>query len=297
MKKIIGLSCGRKNGNCEFLLKEAAMGAEESGVETEIIQAMQLKVMPCRGCDLCHKTGKCAFKDDVDWILNKIFTEDCGLIVAVPVYHLRSNAYFMAITEKTLHYYTRNKDNPQKKGVGAIISVANSDRDWTNLNLSTINIFMQPTRIIVDQIEVNRALLKGSVLRLDRSLQRARELGRNVARALSMPLEELKYLGEETAVSCPVCHCNLLQVPADFPNVACPVCWVRGTITGDGNKMKVIWNQDDVKHPRFSFEGNKKHLDWVASERIPVEKKFLETAEAKELIKKYSTYGNIIKPS
>ena len=30
MKKIIGLSCGRKNGNGEFFLKAAAMGAEES---------------------------------------------------------------------------------------------------------------------------------------------------------------------------------------------------------------------------------------------------------------------------
>jgi multimeric flavodoxin WrbA len=45
-KKIIGLSCGKKNGNSEILLKEAAMGAEEFGVETEIIRAMSLRVMP-----------------------------------------------------------------------------------------------------------------------------------------------------------------------------------------------------------------------------------------------------------
>jgi multimeric flavodoxin WrbA len=296
MKKIIGLSCGRKNSNCEFLLKEAAMGAEELGVEMEIIQAMQLKVLPCRGCEACYKTGKCVSGDDVEWILEKIFNEDCGVIVAVPVYHLRSNSLFMSIAEKTLHFHIRNKNIPQKTRVGGIISVANSDRDWTNLNLSTINIFMQQIRLVVDQIEVNRALLKGSVLRLDRSLKRARELGRNVARAMSLPVEEVKYLGEETPVSCPVCHCNILQVPADFPNVVCPVCWVRGIITIEQDKMKVHWNQDDIKHPRFSNEGNKQHLDWVAAERIPVEKQFLLTREAQEMIKKYSTYGKIIKP-
>lgn len=50
-KKIIGLSCGRKNGNSEYLLKEALMGAEEPGVEGEIIRAMELRVKPCKGCE------------------------------------------------------------------------------------------------------------------------------------------------------------------------------------------------------------------------------------------------------
>jgi multimeric flavodoxin WrbA len=48
-KKIIGLSCGRVNGNSEILLKEALMGAEEIGVESEIIRAMELRVKHCRG--------------------------------------------------------------------------------------------------------------------------------------------------------------------------------------------------------------------------------------------------------
>src|SRR4030042_1157588 len=100
MKKIIGLSCGRKNGNCEILLKEAAMGAEEHGVRTEIIRAMALKVLPCTGCQACHETYKCILKDDVDWILEKTMVEDCGLIVSAPVYHLRSNGYLTCVNER-----------------------------------------------------------------------------------------------------------------------------------------------------------------------------------------------------
>ena len=52
-KKIIGLSCGRKNGNSEYLLKEALMGAEELGVKGEIIRMMELRVKPCTGCETC----------------------------------------------------------------------------------------------------------------------------------------------------------------------------------------------------------------------------------------------------
>ncbi|MBW2067086.1 MAG: hypothetical protein JRJ03_19435 [Deltaproteobacteria bacterium] len=36
--KLLGLACGRKMGNCEILLKEALMSAEELGVEVEIVK-------------------------------------------------------------------------------------------------------------------------------------------------------------------------------------------------------------------------------------------------------------------
>jgi len=52
-KKIIGLSCGRKNGNSEILLKEACMAAEEVGIKTEIIRTIGLNMKPCRGCEAC----------------------------------------------------------------------------------------------------------------------------------------------------------------------------------------------------------------------------------------------------
>jgi len=109
MKKIIGLSCGKINGNCETYLKAAAMGAEEFGVETEIIRAMELKVLPCKGCHACFKTQKCVQDDDIEWILEKTMVEDAGLIVSVPTYHLRSNAYFACITDKILHVFRNNQ--------------------------------------------------------------------------------------------------------------------------------------------------------------------------------------------
>ena len=122
-KKIIGLSCGRKNGNSEHFLKAALMAAEEEGVQSEIIRAMDLKVLPCNGCWACLKTGRCA-KDDVDWILEQTLLGDTAVIVSAPVYHLRSNSYLMIIAEKTNHLFSRKPDIFERRRVGAAISWA-----------------------------------------------------------------------------------------------------------------------------------------------------------------------------
>jgi multimeric flavodoxin WrbA len=129
-KKIIGLSCGRVSGNSEILLKEAVMGAEEIGVQSEIIRAMELRVKHCTGCEAGSmamargKESRCAIKDDdVEWILEKVLVEDCGLVVSTPVYHLRANGCFKIINERMLPTMFRNFGILKKTRVGAIISV------------------------------------------------------------------------------------------------------------------------------------------------------------------------------
>ncbi|MBN1367462.1 MAG: flavodoxin family protein [Dehalococcoidales bacterium] len=298
MKKIIGLSTGRKNGNCEILLKEAAKGAAELGVETEIIRAMDLRVLPCKGCFACHFTQKCVLDDDVDWILKKTCVEDTGLIVASPCYHLRANAYLMAIAERLNHIFMKEGGDCsifKKTRVGGIISVGNSDKDWTTLNLLTINLFVQHTRFLVDQMEANFAMEKGAVLRLDKSMQRARLLGRNVASAMMKPIDEVKFVGEDSPIYCPSCHCNVLFVPANLPHVTCPVCWVHGEIVVNNGQWQIVWNKDDVINNRFSPYGEKLHLDF-AEKRFEEDRQFLKTDKAKKLLQEYSAYGKIIHP-
>jgi multimeric flavodoxin WrbA/uncharacterized Zn finger protein (UPF0148 family) len=299
--KIIGLSCGRLNGNSEILLKEALMGAEEIGVESEIIRAMELRVKHCTGCEACSmamargKESRCAIKDDdVEWILEKVLLGDHGLIVSTPVYHLRANGVFEIINERMLPVMFRNRGILKKTRVGAIISVGGGEPEWTPLGLTSANIFVQHTRKLVDQIQVNYVGRPGAVLATPKYLDRARELGRRVARAMMMPIDEVKFMGEDKDVSCPVCHCSILQVFEKLPEVYCPVCWVRGVISSDGGKMKVKWNEEDVKHPRFSEYGVSTHLELIKN----LQKKFFteDQEKVKELMPKYAAYGNIIKP-
>jgi multimeric flavodoxin WrbA len=300
-KKIIGLSCGRKNGNSEILLKEALMGAEELGVESEIIRAMELRVKPCTGCESCSiamsrgKEARCAIKDDdVPWILEKTLVEDCGLIVSGPVYHLRANSYFEIIHERMLPTMFRHPEVLKKTRVGAIISVGGGEPEWTPLGLTSMNIFVQHSRILVDQMQVNYVGRPGAVLMQEKYLKQARELGRRTARAMMMPIEQVKFVGDETEVSCPVCHCNVLKVPDKLPDVYCPVCWVHGVLYLDRDKMKVRWDEEDAKYPRFSERGVFTHLELIKSLQTKFYTEDLE--KVKERVKKYVSYGRIIKP-
>ncbi len=298
MKKIIGMTCGKKNGNSESFLKAALMGAEEYGVESEIIRVMDLKVLPCKGCWGCSKTGKCIHKDDVEWILEKTVFGDTGLIVSAPVYHVRTNGVLMCIAEKMNHVWRKDLSTLKKQRMGGIISVGGSGYDgWTSLGLTTINLFVQHIRLLVDQIQINHCAQKEAALTPDNkwAIERCKQLGRNVAKAMSMPPDQVKFMGEDTAVSCPVCHCNIIYVEKDFPNIACPICAVHGTVSYDNGKFKVAWNMEDTKHPRFSYEGEEHHSQWLAnhrSEEIPQ----LELPEVKSLIKEYEAYGKFIKP-
>ena len=303
MKKIIGLSCGRKNGNSEILLKEAAMGAAELGVETEIIRAMSLDVRACTNCQYCVKcfwTGKevkCVIKDDVEWILEKTLVEDAALIISGPVYHMRFNATFMAIYDRMNATMMRHQDALKKDRVGAIISVGGAGKDWTNLGLLTAQGFLQHTRVLVDQFQVNDAAEPGAVLfDFNRTqLERVRQLGRNVAQAVSLPIEEVKYMGEDGDVACPVCHCDVLQVPEALPQVACPVCWVHGTLKIDNGKMVVDWNKEEAKNPRFSEHGIAEHKAYIGS-IMEKTRAARENPEFKEMMERYRGYGNIIEP-
>jgi multimeric flavodoxin WrbA len=330
MKKIVALSCGRKNRFTESLIKEAAMGAEEFGIETEIIRAMSCKVLPCRGCDhLCMQSGKCWQKDDVEWILQKTCVEDAALIVGVPCYHVRANGFFACIHERLNHVFINNWEIMKKTRVGAIIGIGGGGYDsWTSLNLPMVDIFVQHTRKVVDRMQVNFCALKEWNLwertdmtpvtqkvritdipyedmwtvfgpqddRLEfyrKALSRARELGRNVARAMNMPIEDVKYVGEKSGVECPVCHANILHIHEDLPYVMCPTCAVRGEIVIENGKMRVQWNEADARVPRFSLEGDQHHVDWLGKHYFRNPQYF---AAAAEMTKAHAMYGKIIRP-
>ncbi|MCL5734132.1 MAG: flavodoxin family protein [Actinobacteria bacterium] len=295
-KKIIGLSCGRKNSNSEHFLKAALMAAEEQGAETEIIRAMDHKVLPCNSCFACMKTGRCA-KDDVDWILERTLLGDTAVIVSAPVYHLRACSYLMIIAEKTNHLFPKKPDLFERRRVGAAISVGGSGYDgWSSLGLTSINLFLQHFATLVDQIQIDHCASTGAALTPDNAwaIERSRQLGRNVARTLDLPFEEWKFLGVDPAVSCPVCHCNIIYVEKDFPEIMCPVCEVHGIVSVNDGRFSVAWNAHDVREPRFSTPKEAHHLGWIMRHAYVDEPKQVALAEVQEKIRQYDAYGKVI---
>jgi multimeric flavodoxin WrbA len=225
---------------------------------------MDHKVLPCTSCWACLKTGRCA-KDDVDWILEQTLLGDTAVIVSAPVYHLRACSYLMIIAEKTNHLFPRKPDIFERRRVGAAISVGGSGYDgWTSLGLTSINLFLQHFTTLVDQVQIDHCAAVGAALTPDNewAIERARQLGKNVARALDLPFDEWKYVGEEAAVSCPVCHCNVIYIEKDFPEIMCPTCEVHGIVSANYGRFSVAWNPDDVREPRFSSP-KAHHLEWI----------------------------------
>lgn len=90
MKIIAFNGSPRKSWNTATLLEKALEGASSKGAETELINLYDLNYKGCASCFACKKIGsksygKCALKDDLSPILDKIEEAD-GIILGSPIY-------------------------------------------------------------------------------------------------------------------------------------------------------------------------------------------------------------------
>jgi multimeric flavodoxin WrbA len=100
-KKILVLAASpRKGGNSDILCGEFIKGAEEAGHETEKIYITDKEINYCLGCGACRKNGVCVHKDDMAWILEKMFSGDV-LVLATPVYFYSMNAQMKTLIDRT----------------------------------------------------------------------------------------------------------------------------------------------------------------------------------------------------
>ncbi len=88
---VIGLNGSpRKNWNSAQMLEHALQGAVSAGAQTELIHLIDLSFTGCRSCFACKRKGgksfgRCAAKDDLSSILDRILTSD-AVIISAPVY-------------------------------------------------------------------------------------------------------------------------------------------------------------------------------------------------------------------
>jgi multimeric flavodoxin WrbA len=103
----------RKNKNTAILLQKALDGVKESAkdkeVETEIINLYDLNYTGCKSCFACKRIGgksygKCAIKDDLYEILEKVSEAD-GLIFGSPIYFSNITAQLIGFLERLLFPY------------------------------------------------------------------------------------------------------------------------------------------------------------------------------------------------
>lgn len=88
-----------ERGNTAILLDKVMTGVQQAGGTVEMIQLSKIKVSPCIGCDLCHKTGDCAIPDDFEILKEKLLACD-GFILASPNYIMSVSAQMKALFDR-----------------------------------------------------------------------------------------------------------------------------------------------------------------------------------------------------
>lgn len=106
-KNILVLSSSpRKNGNSDILCDQFIKGAKESGHNPEKIYVADMKINFCTGCGVCHTTGKCVHKDDMEKVFEKLLKADV-IVFSTPVYFYTMSAQLKVFIDRLVPVYTQ----------------------------------------------------------------------------------------------------------------------------------------------------------------------------------------------
>ena len=276
--RIFGVTAGRKMGNCEVLLREAFMAAEELGAEVEMVNLHDMKILPCSGCEGCTikvtqgRSPDCVYKgkDDMDLIMDKFLNAD-GIIVSVPSFMLQPQGIYKVFVDRWLPFeiallLEAKVIDKAPQRVAGLITAGGSTQNWMSLTLPALQMSMFTQSIkVVDQMMATRVARPGHVVLKPELLERARRLGRNVVAAAQTPYEQVKWLGDENEGWCQVCHSNLLMQGKPHWDgtcfeIECAMCGAGGSLKiVDGNAVFVV-AENGLEHCRIFYEGRDKSL-------------------------------------
>lgn len=309
--KLLGLCAGRKLGNSEILLKEALMGAEEVGIEVEMLRLHDLNIKPCLGCTDCVQgknglifggSGECVIKNDDMPLFNEKLWESDALIISSPVFIFQPPGYLKVLADRCGPSHDqafimeakkiaggKSKADPRifKPRVGGFLSVGGAPHsDWHSLALPLMHSFTFPMEIkIVDMYRVKGAAIPGQVLLNDEAIARARKLGQNVAGAMGKPQDQVKYMGDDPG-TCPVCHCNAMLVGKDS-TVECAICGIKGELKEKDGKISITFSEEQQALSRLTLAGKARHFYEIAD----VQREFdNRKAEVPPKLAKYKEY-------
>lgn len=126
----------RRNWNTEKMCQSFADGANDNGVEVEVINLYDIDYKGCRSCFACKlrdgkNYGKCAYPDGLKDILHNVSMAD-GLVFASPVYFGEVTGSMKSFCERLFFPFIIYDENftpiPPKKLKTAVIYTMNVDK-------------------------------------------------------------------------------------------------------------------------------------------------------------------------
>ncbi|MGB8455506.1 MAG: flavodoxin family protein [Anaerocolumna sp.] len=279
--KILGLSFGRKNKNCDILVKEALIKAGESGAQVRFINTMDLNIGHCKGCGVCSTLRdkgmqvKCILKDDYLSLEEELLNAD-GIILAAPVYSIAScgqlknfidrfgaahdRAAVLAEQEKRIRAGSKELIDPRvlSNKYVAYISVGGAKtKHWVSMGLPNMYMFgMSTVMKTVGQLNVyDMGRIANPVLSPE-LISSVGGLGSHLAESIGKPYDQVEWYGEGGI--CPVCHNSILTM-GSTTKAECPLCGIKGRIIIEGEKLYVEFDEAEKKRARNTFAGLKEH--------------------------------------
>ena len=265
--KILGLSFGKKNANCDILTKEALYGAREAYPDAEIkfINTQRLNIGRCIGCGACHDVSA------INWVLDK---RRSGEMPGDPDEFPQER-----LKRRTVSYIS----------VGGA-----STENWTSMGTASLHLFGFPAMM---QVVANyNAYSMGTVANPyldDELIERMHEIGKRTAAAFEMNPEDVEFYAPQGTGTCPVCHQNLLTVNGTT-TVECPICGIEGKIAINGDKLEVTFSEEQQARARGTFKGLREHtteiqgFGAICAPKIMANKELLD--EKMDRIKNFEKY-------
>lgn len=316
MKKVLGLSFGRKMSNCEVMVKTALMECEKAGCEVTFIRVDDLDIQPCTGCIACvigmisgRGKGDCVIKDEFH-ILDEALMECDGLIVASPTYVLSPTGRFKTVCDRIgpSHDITFRQDTYDagvaagkpadklpdvrsfKPRVGALISVGGAmTKNWLSFMLPTMyEITMSMGIDVVDMAEYHGAMAYEHVVGNQPVMERMVQLGQHIAEAVACEDASSRTMWRgDSQGACPVCHCDMITILHDKKRVECPVCGIEGTIEMEGDNIKACFSEEQQKRSRLFYVGKLEHSTEIKTKAVGPG----QIPNKAELLKRYRGYA------
>lgn len=107
-KKVLVISSTSRNGgNSDVLCDALIEGVKEAGNEAVKLNAGNMKISPCRGCDCCMKNGgKCVQNDDMTKVIEEMQKSD-AVVFATPIYFYNLCSQLKAVFDRTYCIYQK----------------------------------------------------------------------------------------------------------------------------------------------------------------------------------------------
>ena len=192
---VLGISGSpRKNGNSDLLLKAILSGVAQENITTHSLSLTDMQFQGCIGCERCRKDKMCTGLIDGMSLLYQQVILSKGLVLVSPTHNYNVTAWMKAFIDRLYCFYNFENDVPRSwssqlanQGRKAVIVAVCEQENEYDMGF-TIDAMKRPLQAlgydIVGELPVFRVFGKGTVKGGTEIMEKARELGVELAQSI-----------------------------------------------------------------------------------------------------------------